>query len=213
VGIAVLLDNLDVLDVKAKGVSAVLLAIVGAGLLIGAWWGRARWLIAPGIVLALVLGAASLVPLDVRPTFGNVLWQPLSQQEIRSTYENAFGNATLDLTHVEFGNRPHRIVIKVRFGNVDVVVPRRVPVLVHGRTKLGHLEAFGREFSGGDVRSTLRSAGDPDLGQLTIISDVAFGNTAICREVPNAETGCQGSESRIDIGNGRVHIDLDGGDR
>ena len=61
IGIALLLDNTDTLDVTPKGVVAVLLLVVGVGLLIGTWFGRARWLIIPGH-RARVLARACLPP-------------------------------------------------------------------------------------------------------------------------------------------------------
>jgi hypothetical protein len=162
----------------------------------------------------LALVTVSFVPLDVRPTFANVLWQPTKASEIRSTYENAFGNAVLDLTHVDFNRKPRRVLIKVRFGNVDVVVPADVPVVVRSQVKFGHMEAFGREFSGGDVRGEVRSNGDRDLGRLTIVADVAFGNTDMCRrEAPGAQEGCRGAESRSDGRPGRFDFDFGGDER
>jgi phage shock protein PspC (stress-responsive transcriptional regulator) len=181
VGIAVLLDNLDAVEVRAKGVIAVLLAIVAAGLIAGAWFGRARWLIFPGIVLAIALAGATFVPFRGHGTYGNISWQPTSRSELRSKYENAFGNATLDLTHVNFNSKPRRMTLRVRFGNLEVFVPRDVPVVVTGRVRFGNLEVFGREYSGIDVGDTVRSPGDPDLGRMTLIVDNAFGNTEIKR--------------------------------
>ena len=48
--------------IAARLVFAVLLLIVGAGLLVGTWWGRARWLIFPGVVVAMLLGGSAFLP-------------------------------------------------------------------------------------------------------------------------------------------------------
>src|SRR5207248_7711054 len=57
-GAAVFLDQTDAFHISLEGYLAVALMLTGLGLAVGAWWGRARGLIALGILITLVLGAA-----------------------------------------------------------------------------------------------------------------------------------------------------------
>src|SRR5207247_1709189 len=60
-GAAVFLNQSDAFHISLEGFLAVALMLTGLGLVVGAWWGRARGLIALGILITLVLGAASVV--------------------------------------------------------------------------------------------------------------------------------------------------------
>src|SRR5205823_4532332 len=83
IGILVIADAAGA-SVPGAAYVAAALGVVGFGLLIGAWLGRARWLIFPGIVLLLALGATSTAGnIDFDRHFdsgrkGNVTWAPLT---------------------------------------------------------------------------------------------------------------------------------------
>ncbi|HEV3473695.1 MAG TPA: hypothetical protein VG408_10945, partial [Actinomycetota bacterium] len=51
VGVAILLQNLGVAEVGVGQITAVSLFVIGCGLLVGAWWGRSRFLMVVGILL------------------------------------------------------------------------------------------------------------------------------------------------------------------
>src|SRR5207248_1434179 len=70
IGVVLLLSNLHVMHASPKHVIALLLAIVGAGLLVGTAWGRARWLIFPGLALALALTTVTAIPFNLRGGMG-----------------------------------------------------------------------------------------------------------------------------------------------
>src|SRR5262245_8026116 len=63
-------------DVPTAGYFAAALATVGAGLLVGAWIGRARGLIALGIILALALASITAVEPMRRWHGGVTTWAP-----------------------------------------------------------------------------------------------------------------------------------------
>ena len=65
-------------------VLAVALLVVGGGLLVGAWVGRARWLIAVGLVLALALGASVAARgTGLDDGFGERTWTPERRRVVR----------------------------------------------------------------------------------------------------------------------------------
>ena len=110
---------------------AVALLVVGAGLLVGAWVGRARWLIAVGLVLALALGgsvAARSTGLD--DGVGERRWTPTGD----ASYALGAGEVVLDLSRL----RPRttsEIEVELGVGRLLVLVPRDARVA--GEAQLG----------------------------------------------------------------------------
>lgn len=100
----------------------VALAIVGIGLIIGSWWGRARRLIlAALLVLPLAWGAAFInVPLE--GGVGDQHFAPVSASELRDAYRLMGGRLTLDLRNL-LSASPVRIAASVAVGEVVVMVP------------------------------------------------------------------------------------------
>ena len=92
-GVLVLVGAQGEVSVPAEVVLAAVLAVVGAGLVGGAWWGRSGGLIA----LAVVLGLALAVTSGTRPVLdagvGDRLWTPAGP----ASYRLGAGHATLDL--------------------------------------------------------------------------------------------------------------------
>jgi hypothetical protein len=207
VGAAVLLDNLNAVHVTPRIVLSILLFIVGLGLVVGSWWGRARWLIFPGIVLALVLSGFALLPTNIHGSAGDIEYSPASLDDVRTAYRHGAGNMQIDLTNVTFDAQPRTIRVTQAFGNVEIDLPDGVPVRAVSHVRGGNLELFGHDSHGWDIRDTQTSYGDPKakLGLLTIRTDLGFGNTEIHRG--NAP-GVASRHAKIDIGPGHVKVDV-----
>ncbi|MCW3844620.1 cell wall-active antibiotics response protein, partial [Micromonospora yasonensis] len=144
------LDLLDVFSVGAAGYFAAALATIGLGLLVGTWFGRARWLIALGLVTASALGIATVAESydRVRGIDGNVTWAPPSYQELATRYQNNFGDAVLDLRAVDFDKKDTQITVEVNFGKATVVVPPNVDVTTVADVNAGDATVFGRRTGG-----------------------------------------------------------------
>jgi hypothetical protein len=130
---------------------AVPLAVVGLGLVVGTWLGRARGLIGLGLVLAAVLGISTVtahVNDGVHGGAGNVTWTPASYTEIADRYEHGFGDATLDLSSVDFTDHSRVIDVRVNAGNTTVILPGNVDVEVHARIDAGQANVFGQQWDG-----------------------------------------------------------------
>ena len=97
--LALRLSGVDALT--APRILAVALLVVGGGLLVGAWVGRARWLIAVGLALALVL--LPYAALDGRLTggAGERTWVPTATATDQPAYRLGAGEAVLDLRELE----------------------------------------------------------------------------------------------------------------
>jgi phage shock protein PspC (stress-responsive transcriptional regulator) len=203
IGALVLLGNLNVLHLTPRIVFATVLGIVGLGLLTGSWWGRARWLVFPGIVLALMLSGVALLPANIRGGAGDIEYAPIAIDDVRTSYHHGAGNMRLDLSQVKFDAMPRTIRVTQGFGNLEIDLPKDVPVQAQAHVRGGNLEVLGHDSHGWDITDAEYSGGDAKLGLLTIRTDVGFGNTRIQRG--NASGGSSGRVN-VDIGPRHVRV-------
>jgi hypothetical protein len=202
VGIALLLDNTRVLNVTPRGVVAVMLLIVGLGLLVGTWLGRARWLIFPGVILACVLGLLAVLPnWEFGDGAGERLWRPESLSQVRSEYRLGAGELLIDLSEVDFNGRSREIDASVGFGELIVIVPTDVTVDVEARTGAGEVDLFGRNQGGLGVNNEARDLGESRAGELDINAQVGFGEVTV-RRADDVSDLSELRRNRIEIGVG-----------
>ncbi|MEV0153598.1 PspC domain-containing protein [Micromonospora sp. NPDC050686] len=185
-GVVALLDLLDVFPIGAAAYFAVALAVIGAGLLVGTWFGRARWLVALGLVTAAALGFATVAESYDRVSGldGNVTWAPPSYRDLAVRYENSFGDAVLDLRAVTFDERDTKVNVVVNFGNTTVVVPPDVDVTAVADVKAGEATVFGQRaagFGGRPRQWTDLGADGAGGGRLHLIINVNAGNLEVTR--------------------------------
>jgi phage shock protein PspC (stress-responsive transcriptional regulator) len=143
-GLAVVLDNLGVVELTLGRVLALFLIVLGVGLLVGGWWGRAWGLIPVGLLLVPLVVLASLA--DSEPLtggFGERLWQPRTAAEVRPAYRLAGGELIVDLRRVRFGPGPTAVEASVATGRLLVVIPDEATAEVRGRAGAGLVDVFG----------------------------------------------------------------------
>ncbi|MEV6800820.1 PspC domain-containing protein [Micromonospora rifamycinica] len=186
VGVVAILDLLDVFPIGAAGYFAAVLATIGLGLLVGTWFGRARWLIALGLVAAAALGVATVAESydRVRGVDGAVTWAPTSYRELADRYENSFGDATLDLRAVDFDKQDTDLTVVVNFGEALIVVPPNVDVTAVTNVKAGEATVFGQRTAGLEGRArqlTDLGQNGPGGGTLRLTVQVNAGNLEVTR--------------------------------
>jgi phage shock protein PspC (stress-responsive transcriptional regulator) len=205
IGLGLVLNNTGVIDLTAKGLLSVLVGLIGAGLIVGSWAGRARWLIFPGIALSFALLISSWAPAFVGGSFGEIVWQPQNRKELLASYEHGAGQAVLDLTEVAFDEKPREIEVDVNFGELLVVIPEEVPVTSNTHVQGGEINNLGTMNDGWDIESSRSDGGDKDIGLLTLDAEVVFGELTVRRELPDDEftAGTQNGrrrDFRFDLG-------------
>jgi len=157
-GLAAVLDNLGVVELTLGRALALFVTVIGLGLLVGGWWGRAWGLIPVGLLLIPVVALASLA--DSEPLtggFGERLWQPRTTAEVRPVYRLAGGELIVDLRRVPFGPGSTTVEASLAAGRLLVVVPDEVTADVRGRAGVGNLDLFetGDEDWGVQVDSSV----------------------------------------------------------
>jgi phage shock protein PspC (stress-responsive transcriptional regulator) len=176
--------------VPALAFFAAALGVIGLGLILGTWIGRARWLIVPGIVLTLALGggAAATVdgfwPNDWHNT-GSVTWAPASAASLQKEYRLGVGDATLDLSSVDFTQSgPIEIQTSVNLGSLKVIVPSYVDVTADASVNLGNAQVFRESWDGlGQSPRTITDLGSDGAGggQLHLVASVHTGDLEVSR--------------------------------
>lgn len=180
-GTAALLNSAGVVSMTTGGVLAVALVIIGAGLVASAFIrGRTPGLVLLGFLLLPFTAAASLVDQPLGGGVGDRVFQPHSLAEVHSRYDIAAGRLTLDFSQADLGGAARTVKATVAFGRLNVVVPRDVPVVVHGHVGGGRMDLLGRDNRGANVDDDIRDNGTGDT--LTLDLSVGFGEIWVWRE-------------------------------
>jgi hypothetical protein len=157
-GLVLVLDNLDVIDPTFGQVLAVFLTVLGVGLLVGTFWGRAWGLIPIGLLAVPVVAVAALAgSVPVEGDVAERTFQPTTAAEVRPSYRLTGGELILDLSRVDFGPGSPPIEASVGGGRILVVVPDEVAANIRGRAGVGSLDLLGEVDSGAQVDSTVTS--------------------------------------------------------
>ena len=169
----------------ASAYFAVPLTIVGAGLLIGAWYGRGRALIALGAVLAVPLAIVGTAETwDLANVGGNVTWQPASVEQLTDSYGLDIGNGVLDLSTLDFTGRTEQVDARVDVGNLTIILPPNVDVEVTAQVDVGNATVLGKQWNGiGQSEQTVLDVGSdgPGGGEILITASVDVGDLEVRR--------------------------------
>lgn len=172
-------------DVPARVVIAAALGVVGAGLVVGAFVGRARWLVVWGVLLTLLASAASFSDVPVGGGIGNRTWTPRTVEQLHSTYRLAVGDAELDLSRLDLtGAGRQRVEIRQGVGDMTVVIPDDVVVRVEGDVNAGELRLPGlAPTDGTDLadRVVVPEGSSPSAAVLVVDAHLGVGSLEVRR--------------------------------
>jgi hypothetical protein len=163
------------------------LAVVGLGLIVGAWYGRARGLIAVGIIGALALGSVSASdglrgPGPIRT--GTHTFAPASVSQLQPSYTQDAGDMVLDLSRVDFTGQDVTLNAKVSLGNLRIVLPNTVDAVVVADVTVGNAQVFGENWNGLGLDTRTVTDNGPDGvggGTIHIDASVDAGNLEVRR--------------------------------
>jgi hypothetical protein len=182
IGIMWLLGVTNVVEVSPLPFLDGALIIVGLTLLVGSRTGRHSGLIALGIVLTVVLAAASTFDIRLSGGVGERTFTPHSLDELNKRYDLALGQLTIDLRDIQFGRNLVVVEARVGVGELVVHVPvpdpelvaggRPVAIQAHGRAGLGQVTILGQDDSGFDVDFSLDR---PDVGTGSLVLELSVG--------------------------------------
>jgi len=173
-------------DLPDGAYPALALTILGVGLLVGAWLGRARGLVWIGLVLAVVTLVSSVttpwqhrhggdVDLNLRPT---------SISELPANADYSTGQVRYDLTAVPFDGQVARLGAQIGAGEIVVTIPQDVDVTVHASTGVGAIDLLNAARTGGfgtDRTITDLGADGAGGGTLNLDLQAGFGHLEVRR--------------------------------
>jgi phage shock protein PspC (stress-responsive transcriptional regulator) len=171
--------------INERVVLASALTVVGAGIVVGAWWGRSAGLVVLAVFLSLGLFATTAVNGVFGGGIGEREWRPVAT----GSYELGIGEATLDLRDSALRTASGTVSARVGIGHLVVLVPsesdRPLPRLLDG---LGRTCTFNGDFTGfGGPRDSETGGFDQNLDlkvsslpDLEIDLEVGIGEIEVC---------------------------------
>jgi hypothetical protein len=151
-GLVAILDLTGAIPVWPSTYLAAALSAVALGLLVGSWVGRARWLIALGILTSIALGISTAAETvgGVRDA-DEVNLQPASLSAVPDRISRPVGDVQVDLRRVDFGTGEFPFTVDVGAGNIEIILPPRVDVSARVDVGAGDARILGESWSGFDI--------------------------------------------------------------
>lgn len=193
VGLAVLvLGVLGLLDSVVPGFHpqfrhyvALLVAVVGVGLVVGAWFGRPGSLIVLGALLIPFLVLSPVTELVDRRSSINFSFTSTERSihrvnsvwEIRDNYDLGIGSMLIDLRDVDFAGRIVETEIGLGVGELRVLLPHDVAAEVEADVGVGVLQVGDHEQGGLGVHGVFHLEGSE--GKLVLDGDVGIGQIVV----------------------------------
>ena len=144
-GILAIIDRSSpVVDARPRHYLALAVTLTGLGVLVGTFYGRARWLIPFGLLL---------VPASIGAGFTEFadearvqVIRPDTAAEINSLYEVPVGELTIDLRELEFGQEPVELAVEMGVGSITLLLPPEVGLQATTDVGIGaaHIDGDGR---------------------------------------------------------------------
>jgi phage shock protein PspC (stress-responsive transcriptional regulator) len=148
VGLLAIAGNMPGLRVAPGQYLGAAILVLGIGLVVGAWWGRARLLILLGVLVLPVAATAAFVTVPLDGGVADQTFQPQSAGELRPDYRLAGGDLRLDLGQLPAGDGPVVIDASVGIGRLTVLVPADARLALDARVNGGRLSLFGNRQVG-----------------------------------------------------------------
>ena len=161
---------------------ALVVGVIGLGLVVGAWFGRSGGLVVLGLVLVPILvlsrlaGGADFTSTEFT-SVGQIHHRPGSVEDIREAYRLGVGGLIIDLRDVDFAGHRVQVEAQVGIGEILVRLPEGVAADVNGQVGMGALQVGDRERGGIGVDGDLSLEGL--AGTLVLDADVGMGQVVV----------------------------------
>ena len=147
-GVLVALNVTGATTIPAVVVLSTGLGVLGLGLLVGTFVGKARWLLSIAIPLLLVIALVALVPANLRlgTQIADRSWSPSTPAETVGEFRVDIGQGQLDLTDLVLppGTTTYPIRASVGIGDLEVIAPEGVRVIVDASVGAGRIAVEGQ---------------------------------------------------------------------
>jgi phage shock protein PspC (stress-responsive transcriptional regulator) len=183
VGIAAVAQNLGGLDLRMVRFPALGLLVLGIGLLVGAFVGRARWLVLPAMLAVPIVLAFSVVAVPLEGGIGDISARPTSIDHIpggfgetSDGYRAIAGSVWIDMTAFRCETGSVWVNASTGFGTVGLNVPFDAHVRATGSAGFGQVSLGPRSSGARGAEVSVSRDLEPEFGDgATIIADLEAG--------------------------------------
>lgn len=185
VGLMAMWNTFDSRDFRAVEILAAALAVLGAGLVVGGFRGRARWLIFPALLLSVATAITGAVSENTNLSggMGERVWRPLTVEQAERPFRLGAGEARLDLRELPAG-ADATVDVNLGLGELLVTVPDDARVVLTGGVSAGEAALFDSPLQDG-TGLNFDSTFDPQSGEpngvITIDARVGLGRVEVSR--------------------------------
>jgi hypothetical protein len=177
-----LLDVVGAVALEAAIVLPAILAVIGLGLIFGAWNGPHPGLVVAGVFVTIAVLAVAAAPPDAfHGGIGDRGIVLTDQADLAATYDVGVGGLRLDLSELTMTEAAN-VDVTIGAGDLTVVLPPEIPVDVSASVGAGQIDLLGEVSEGLSVSRTYTSEGFEAADvTLTLDLDIAAGNMEVDR--------------------------------
>lgn len=182
-GTLAILDNIDSIpiDAEPRHYMALAVTIVGVGLIVGGFVGRARWLIIVSAILVPTLLFSPAFEYDWEARNFDLEATPLTFAEVEDEYAIDIGEMVIDLRELPWSGQELRLEAAVDAGNLEIYLPEGVGLIGEASVDVGRVSEPGERSTAGLGDPTLTWDEPGDLGTVVLDAHVDVGNIEIRR--------------------------------
>jgi phage shock protein PspC (stress-responsive transcriptional regulator) len=142
VGLLAVVSQVAKVEVAPGQFFGAALTVIGIGLVVGAWWGRARILILLALLLLPLAVTASFITAPLEGGVGDQRYAPANLAELRGAYRLLGGRLVLDLTALSRRPEPIHVAASVALGELVVLLPSDASIQLDARVGAGRTILF-----------------------------------------------------------------------
>lgn len=182
IGVLAILDNIPGIPIEPepRHYMALAVTVLGVGLMVGGFIGRARWLILVAVIMVPTMLFSPAFEYDWNSENFDLIESPDTFEELEEIYSIEVGNLEIDLTDLPWDGEVIDLETTVDAGNIQIWIPEGVGIVGEASADVGRVAAPGRESAG--IGQPELQFNDPGpLGTLNLDASVDLGNIDIFR--------------------------------
>lgn len=173
VAIIGLVGSFGITDVDVRIIPALALTVLAAGMLVGTWVGKARWLTILCLLTLPFVAVANIIDVPISGGWKNVTYSPHTSADLQDSYSYGMGTVTLDLSKLDVGSAERSVDATVAAGDLTVIIPADIHVVIDASVRAGELSLSGMRHGYGDSGLDISASkdfaqGSPGLLRLTL---------------------------------------------
>jgi phage shock protein PspC (stress-responsive transcriptional regulator)/predicted membrane protein len=166
------------IDADPRHYFALAVVTIGLGVLVGTYFGRARWLIPFGLLLVPVMVGSSVADAFDGTWETPQVVSPTDFAGLAATYERGAGELVIDLTDLPWSGQTITFSAEVGVGELELRVPEGVAVEASGDVGIGEFATVAGSQGGFGIDRTYNVAGS-GLGTVVANLEVGIGRIAV----------------------------------